>query len=75
MPDVVLVPYKITLLSNSGFGLIEGTRVLVPYKITLLSNAVECEDEETDVLVPYKITLLSNYLCFADMHAPGFSTL
>ena len=34
----VLVPYKITLLSNGdGYGSGDGS-VLVPYKITLLSN-------------------------------------
>ena len=34
----VLVPYKITLLSNLESRLTHLTRVLVPYKITLLSN-------------------------------------
>ena len=34
----VLVPYKITLLSNPQHTLRHGLRVLVPYKITLLSN-------------------------------------
>ena len=37
---VVLVPYKITLLSNKIFWLTVRTLVLVPYKITLLSNDV-----------------------------------
>ena len=35
----VLVPYKITLLSNPNGELSGLTHVLVPYKITLLSNA------------------------------------
>ena len=34
----VLVPYKITLLSNSVFVVVAVGLVLVPYKITLLSN-------------------------------------
>ena len=40
MPAPVLVPYKITLLSNhqARFYIVEV--VLVPYKITLLSNDV-----------------------------------
>ena len=35
---LVLVPYKITLLSNVFLMLIMFLKVLVPYKITLLSN-------------------------------------
>ena len=38
IPSFVLVPYKITLLSNSNFVFTKTTFVLVPYKITLLSN-------------------------------------
>ena len=34
----VLVPYKITLLSNIPLVGISDSLVLVPYKITLLSN-------------------------------------
>ena len=34
----VLVPYKITLLSNAVPGTGDDPTVLVPYKITLLSN-------------------------------------
>ena len=34
----VLVPYKITLLSNMADGVSLALIVLVPYKITLLSN-------------------------------------
>ena len=33
-----IVPYKITLLSNTGFAVLAIDLVLVPYKITLLSN-------------------------------------
>ena len=36
--DQVLVPYKITLLSNNFAMLNPPEGVLVPYKITLLSN-------------------------------------
>ena len=36
----VLVPYKITLLSNRHVGNIGVSAVLVPYKITLLSNSL-----------------------------------
>ena len=36
--SMVLVPYKITLLSNSWQPGARTRRVLVPYKITLLSN-------------------------------------
>ena len=38
MAAVVLVPYKITLLSNRAINLPASVMVLVPYKITLLSN-------------------------------------
>ncbi len=56
----VLVPYKITLLSNLISGQSKKQSVLVPYKITLLSNIESKENKSQDVLVPYKITLLSN---------------
>ena len=56
----VLVPYKITLLSNDVSGTGDDPSVLVPYKITLLSNDSLARIELPDVLVPYKITLLSN---------------
>ncbi len=36
--ETVLVPYKITLLSNYAWILAVMVGVLVPYKITLLSN-------------------------------------
>ena len=38
MRDMVLVPYKITLLSNRCACSYTSRYVLVPYKITLLSN-------------------------------------
>ena len=38
MTHFVLVPYKITLLSNGNGLQRAGAVVLVPYKITLLSN-------------------------------------
>ena len=56
----VLVPYKITLLSNALREIVRGVTVLVPYKITLLSNGHSKSSEGGEVLVPYKITLLSN---------------
>ena len=58
----VLLPYKITLLSNRCHSASQRSRVLLPYKITLLSNdrcALVCTSL---VLLPYKITLLSNAL-------------
>ena len=56
----VLVPYKITLLSNKSFTEHGYLIVLVPYKITLLSNMWSVCGLSDSVLVPYKITLLSN---------------
>ena len=56
----VLVPYKITLLSNVSVPWVSLLFVLVPYKITLLSNERELLKSGVCVLVPYKITLLSN---------------
>ena len=56
----VLVPYKITLLSNRTALQNSAGIVLVPYKITLLSNYTAKIVKAVWVLVPYKITLLSN---------------
>ena len=42
----VLVPYKITLLSNNVNDRISKAEVLVPYKITLLSNYMAYLDGE-----------------------------
>ena len=44
--DAVLVPYKITLLSNSKQHHKNRGLVLVPYKITLLSNPEGRIDEK-----------------------------
>ena len=68
---VVLVPYKITLLSNNPCGLARRKSVLVPYKITLLSNLMRENDSGIYVLVPYKITLLSNFEVFG-INVAGF---
>ena len=47
-PSCVLVPYKITLLSNTAPGNEYRRGVLVPYKITLLSNQVTLSTEYGD---------------------------
>ena len=58
--STVLLPYKITLLSNQvDVRAISGS-VLLPYKITLLSNLSFRLFLQAPVLLPYKITLLSN---------------
>ena len=56
----VLLPYKITLLSNFHCRLVIQRSVLLPYKITLLSNIQHIFKYVNIVLLPYKITLLSN---------------
>ena len=56
----VLLPYKITLLSNLMFNFAPLPIVLLPYKITLLSNSGLSLAKTAEVLLPYKITLLSN---------------
>ena len=71
----VLVPYKITLLSNQSAAEDSADAVLVPYKITLLSNAYMGTSGEVIVLVPYKITLLSNAWLVAHYARSSFSTL
>ena len=71
----VLVPYKITLLSNKTTAKATIVAVLVPYKITLLSNVHHCRNAEFDVLVPYKITLLSNPPPILPATSLSFSTL
>ena len=56
----VLLPYEITLLSNTPPCTLSFLTVLLPYEITLLSNrAFEFYPYEV-VLLPYEITLLSN---------------
>ena len=72
---MVLVPYKITLLSNTLFKGIEVIIVLVPYKITLLSNLDLLTVMSFWVLVPYKITLLSNSKRRFALGNASFSTL
>ena len=57
---IVLLPYKITLLSNTAFCRLFSISVLLPYKITLLSNSGLSLAKTAEVLLPYKITLLSN---------------
>ena len=71
----VLVPYKITLLSNRESEGIESQDVLVPYKITLLSNGERTVNILIGVLVPYKITLLSNVPVLYHFQRLSFSTL
>ena len=56
----VLVPYKITLLSNNSQYVVRNSDVLVPYKITRLLNGLCGNCAVLIVLVPYKITRLSN---------------
>ena len=58
--DIVLLPYEITLLSNSCGCAHKEMTVLLPYEITLLSNEIEDLSEYYKVLLPYEITLLSN---------------
>ena len=57
---MVLLPYKITLLSNGIADECVEQTVLLPYKITLLSNTSASTEISETVLLPYKITLLSN---------------
>ena len=58
--STVLLPYKITLLSNLLSPVKICRKVLLPYKITLLSNLSFRLFLQAPVLLPYKITLLSN---------------
>ncbi len=61
MPEVnVLLPSKITQLSNTAFAAISLTKVLLPSKITQLSNYVIAYKGVPQVLLPSKITQLSN---------------
>ena len=56
----VLIPYEITLLSNTAPNWVFITIVLIPYEITLLSNGRHIHYFLNYVLIPYEITLLSN---------------
>ena len=73
--SAVLVPYKITLLSNNQAIGNKEIEVLVPYKITLLSNLTRLSSQVSAVLVPYKITLLSNTRTPVQKNRRSFSTL
>ena len=55
-----LLPYEITLLSNSSTRSLMSFFVLLPYEITLLSNHRKIFNFNIFVLLPYEITLLSN---------------
>ena len=55
-----LLPYEITLLSNSSTRSLMSFFVLLPYEITLLSNPTISVSATMFVLLPYEITLLSN---------------
>ena len=71
----VLVPYKLTLLSNvSSYPYSLGI-VLVPYKLTLLSNPNSTYIQGDIVLVPYTLTLLSNCRSAPPSCTTGFSPL
>ena len=59
-----LLPYEITLLSNSSTRSLMSFYVLLPYEITLLSNPTISVSATMFVLLPYEITLLSNCLCY-----------
>ena len=65
----VLVPYKLTLLSNLLTLTAGNIYVLVPYKLTLLSNEKVPVSTVAPVLVPYKLTLLSNNVTRTIMYA------
>ena len=56
----VLLPYEITLLSNTTLREWGQASVLLPYEITLLSNPPQASKYLIPVLLPYEITLLSN---------------
>ena len=56
-----LLPYEITLLSNSSTRSLMSFFVLLPYEITLLSNPTISVSATMFVLLPYEITLLSNH--------------
>ena len=61
-----LLPYEITLLSNSSTRSLMSFFVLLPYEITLLSNSLLNLFIISLVLLPYEITLLSNciFCCY-----------
>ena len=57
---IVLLPYEITLFSNSESGSDCIVIVLLPYEITLFSNLKTVTKNCNSVLLPYEITLFSN---------------
>ena len=75
MITTVLLPYKITLLSNCDRWLGLSWIVLLPYKITLLSNRHHKVTRKPRVLLPYKITLLSNTGTALNLQVESFTTL
>ena len=56
----VLLPYEITLFSNSAGRSLIFAYVLLPYEITLFSNLDNLSTLSLFVLLPYEITLFSN---------------
>ena len=56
----VLLPYEITLFSNTFDYKLDTKAVLLPYEITLFSNIVSVFPIPCLVLLPYEITLFSN---------------
>ena len=60
LPVGVLLPYEITLFSNSNNKTNRCCLVLLPYEITLFSNIACYSNDELLVLLPYEITLFSN---------------
>ena len=56
----VLLPYEITLFSNSPNTFNDLPNVLLPYEITLFSNVQYYGVIREAVLLPYEITLFSN---------------
>ena len=71
----VLIPYEITLLSNTNNAIIEKAKVLIPYEITLLSNYILCATVQGTVLIPYENTLLSNFESYSTDEEVCFNTL
>ena len=70
-----LLPYEITLLSNSSTRSLMSFFVLLPYEITLLSNLLKFHQIFEQVLLPYEITLLSNCIRFNYLHFLRFTTI
>ena len=72
---MVLLPYEITLFSNSASAESLTKWVLLPYEITLFSNANADYKSIAEVLLPYEITLFSNYWRTDDIRSDSFTTL